>query len=61
MADRFYGMARGDNKATVSTSTTGFSMELTIDDAVNLTRRDIYLALERISEAVLEDEGFTAI
>lgn len=59
MADRFYGVDRGQDKATVDSSTTGLDVELTVDDAVGLSKKDIILALEEIKKAVLEDVGFT--
>lgn len=60
MADRFYGVDRGQDKATVATSTTGLDVELVVDNAVGLEKKDIILALEEIRKAVLEDDGFTA-
>ena len=60
MADRFYGVDRGQTRATVSASTTGLDIELTVDDAVNLSKKDIALALIAIEKALLEDSGFTA-
>lgn len=60
MADRYYGVDRGQDKATVAASTTGLDVELVVDDAVNLTKRDIVNALREIEKAVLEDTGFTA-
>lgn len=60
MADRFYGVDRGQSKATVDTSTTGLDVEVTVDDAVGLTKKDIITALEAVKKAVLEDAGFTA-
>ena len=60
MADRFYGVDRGQTKATVDSSTTGLDIEVTVDDAVGLTKKDIIVAFEAIKKAVLEDVGFTA-
>jgi len=60
MADRFYGVDRGEDKATVSASTTGLDIELVVDDAVSLTKKDIYLAFRAMEKALLEDAGFTA-
>lgn len=60
MADRFYGVDRGQTKATVAAATTGLDVELTVDDAVNLEKKDILLALKAIEKALLEDAGFTA-
>jgi hypothetical protein len=60
MADRFYGVDRGQDAATVAATTTGLDIELTVDDAVGVTKKDIIVALEAIRKAVLEDGGFTA-
>ena len=60
MADRFYGVDRGQTRATVGTSTTNLDVELILDDAVGLTKKDVILALEAIQKAFLEDTGFTA-
>ncbi len=60
MADRFYGIDRGQDRATVSASTTGLDVEVTVDDAVSLEKVDIINALEIIKKAILEDTGFTA-
>jgi hypothetical protein len=61
MADRFYGVDRGESKATLGTSTTGKDIELVVDDAVGLTKFDKVTALEKIMKAVLEDEVVTGI
>ena len=58
MADRFYGIDRGERLVTIDTSTTGKDVEVVVDDAVGLTKKDIHLALLAVSSAVLEDEGF---
>ena len=60
MADRFYGVDRGQTQATVGSATSNLDVELVVDDAVNLTKKDIYLALDAITKALLEDSGFTA-
>ena len=60
MADRFYGIDRGQDRATVAASTTSLDVELVVDDAVGLTKKDIIIAIEDIKKAVLEDQGFTA-
>ena len=60
MADRFYGVDRGQTRATVAASTTNLDVELILDDAVGLTKKDVILALEAIQKAFLEDNGFTA-
>ena len=60
MADRYYGVSRGDNRATVSSSQTNKDVELIIDDAVGLTKKDIVVALERIKQELLQDNQFTA-
>ena len=61
MADRFYGVGRGEQKATVAALTTGLDVELVVDDAVGLTKKDILTALEKIEKAVLEDAGLTTV
>lgn len=58
MADRFYGVDRGQTKATIDTSTTGLDVELIVDDAVALTKKDILLAIQAIYDAVKEDTGW---
>lgn len=58
MADRFYGLDRGERLVTIDTSTTGKDVEVVVDDAVGLTKKDIVLALQGIGDAVLEDTGF---
>lgn len=60
MADRFYGVDRGQTAATVDSSTTGLDVELVVDDAVSLTKQEIINALEAIKKAIVEDTGFTA-
>lgn len=60
MADRFFGVDRGQTAATVDTSTTGLDVELVVDNAVSLSKKDIINSLEAIRKAVLEDTGFTA-
>lgn len=60
MADRFYGVDRGQTAATVDTSTTGLDVELVVDDAVGLEKKEIVQALDAIIKAILEDDGFTA-
>jgi hypothetical protein len=61
MADRFYGVGRGENVATVAAATTGKDVELVVDDAVGLTKLDKITALEKILKAVKEDEVVTGI
>jgi hypothetical protein len=61
MADRFYGVDRGESKATLATSTTGKDVEAVIDDAVSLTKLDKITALEKIIKAVKEDIVVTDI
>lgn len=61
MADRFYGVDRGESKATLGTSTTGKDVEAVIDDDVSLTKLDKITALEKIIKAVKEDIVVTDI
>ncbi len=61
MADRFYGVDRGQSAATVSAATTGLDIELVVDQAVNVTKFDVITALEKILKAVKEDEGGVSI
>lgn len=61
MADRFYGVDRGQTRVTIDTSTTGLDVEVVVDNAVGLNRKDIALALEAIKDAVLKDTGLNSI
>ena len=61
MATRYYGISRGETSVTKDSSTTSKSMELAVNDAVNITRNDLVTALERILKAVKEDQGFTGL
>ena len=61
MASRYYGVSRGETKATVGTSTTSKSMELVVDQAVNLTRHDMERALEAVLKALKEDLNLTTV
>ena len=60
MADRFYGIDRGEDTGTVGTSTTGLDIEVVVDDAVNLTKAEIVRGLEYLKKSILEDTGFTS-
>lgn len=56
MADIFLGMDRGEDRTDIveqGTSPTK-DIEITIDDAVNMTRKDIVLMLEHIIAHVKE-------
>ncbi len=59
MADRFYGLDRGQTLVTIGAATANLDVEVVVDDAVNLTKKDILTALDQIKAAVLEDTGFT--
>jgi len=59
MASRFYGLNRGEDSVTSSGSATSKKMEFVVDQAVNLTRKDMELALEMILQAVKEDLNLT--
>jgi hypothetical protein len=61
MADRYYGLDRGETTPTVDTSTTGKDVELVVDQAVNLTRGEIYNALTLIQKAVQEDKNLVDV
>ena len=59
MADRFYTFNRGDSRAGVAASQQNTDVELIVDDAVGLEKKDILLALDRIKEEIQKDSGFT--
>jgi len=59
MANRFYSVDRGETAATVAAATSGRDIELIVDDAVGVTKEDIYRAFIIFEKAVLEDKGFT--
>jgi hypothetical protein len=61
MADRFYGVDRGETKATVAAATTGKDVEVTIDLAVGVTKQDAILALDKVTKAILADENWLEI
>lgn len=60
MADRFYGLDRGQTTVTVSAATTGLDVELVVDEAVSLSKKDILLALEEFKKAILQDTAAVA-
>ena len=59
MADRFYGANRGAERATTAASQQNTDVELIVDDAVGFEKKDVLLILERIKDAILQDDGFT--
>lgn len=61
MADIFYGADRGQTAVTRSTTTTGLDVELVVDDAVSLTKKDILLLVDAIRDAVKEDTSFNNV
>lgn len=61
MADRFYGVDRGEDKATAAGATTGKDTEVTIDLAVGVTKKDAILALNMIVKAIQEDKTWLEI
>lgn len=58
MAARFIGINKDETVATVSAMTTGKQMELVIDDTLLRKKNDVYIALERIQDALIEDTGY---
>lgn len=58
MATRRYGVSRGETgdqvTEAVGAATASDSVELTVDLAVNLTREDVLLAIEKIERKVIE-------
>lgn len=56
MADTFYGINPGETLVTVAASTTGKKIELRVEDAASITKKDIYLAAGQIADTVLEDK-----
>lgn len=61
MADRFYGLDRGETVPTVDTSTTGKDVEVTVDQAVGLTSGDQVILLSLLIRAIQEDANLTEV
>lgn len=63
MADVFYGIDRNEKSVTKDTSTTGKEVEVVFDTALTpkLQKKDVFKALRRIEEAVLEDTAHNEI
>lgn len=58
MADRFYGLDRGDNEFTevVDQATSpGKDVEVAIDLAVNLTKAEVLRLIDTIKNHILDD------
>ena len=61
MADISYHLDRGETLVTLGTAQGTSDIELIVDNAVNVTRKDVLLALERFERAVQEDDRFAGI
>lgn len=59
MATLFIGYDRGDVRATGASSTTSKEIEMAVDDAANITPRELKVGLDRIYQDFLETNGFT--
>ena len=59
MADRFYGIDRGEqgvrNVTEGSSSTATTDVEVRVDLAANMNKIEVLLALDTIKEAILQD------
>ena len=59
MADRFYGIDRGEqgvaNVTESSSSTATTDVEVRVDLAANMSKMEVLLALEAIKEAITQD------
>lgn len=60
MADRFFGLDRGDDgtQVTEQASSPAKDVEVVVDDAVGLNKKDVRIALERIMNWI-EDKNTT--
>lgn len=60
MAERFYGLDRGENQpgqVTEGAATTAtLDVEVRIDLAANMTRHEVLTAIDTIKAAILEDQ-----
>ncbi len=56
MADLSYGLDRGETLVTEGTAAGTLDIELIVDNAVGLTKKDIFLALIRFQRSVQEDD-----
>lgn len=61
MANRFYNINRGDNRATIDTSTESKDIELRIDDTKGVNKKDAIIQVKRILRALEQDTGYNAI
>lgn len=62
MAIRYYGMSKNETEVTISQgSTTSKHVELAVNDAQALKKKDVVLMLEDMIAAVLQDTGFNNI
>lgn len=62
MAIRYYGMNKNETEVTVSQgSSTSKQVEVAVNDAVSLKKKDVFLILEDIKHRVLVDTGFNNI
>ena len=61
MADLSYGLDRGVTLPVEGTASGGFDVEVLLDNAVNLTRKEAILALQYIIKVIQEDDRFAEI
>ena len=56
MADLSYGLDRGVTLPVEGTSSGGYDVEVLLDNAVGLTRKEAILALEKIIQVIQQDD-----
>jgi len=52
MAEKFYGIDRGETDVTIDTSTTSKDIEVVVDDTNAPSKLDIAIALKEIGQAI---------
>jgi hypothetical protein len=54
MATRFFGINRGEQSTSIATgtSTTGKAIELAVNDAVGITRKEVLDSLDLLRDAI---------
>ena len=58
MADLSYHLDRGETLVVVGTAAATSDIELIVDNAASVTKKDVLLALEQFKQSVQEDERF---
>ena len=56
MADLSYGLDRGATLVVEGTGAGTLDMELIVDNAVGVTKKDLVLALTRFTQSIQEDD-----